>query len=240
LDDCVKILNDGGKECPAAELGPDGKIINYAEAVGEICRVADDTGLFQGYFGDDEANASKYRHGVYHSGDLGHIQVVAGSRFLFFDGRTDDWIRKDGENFSAAQVARIIQEHEDVVLAAAYGVPCAVSDELVMSALKLRNGAVFDPQAFFRFCQDMTASGGMDPKWFPDFVRVVDEFEYTKTQKVLVRNLKKVHFDPRRLPDQEIYWRQRGDTTFQPFTKADFDGVRADFEASERAHLLDR
>jgi fatty-acyl-CoA synthase len=239
-DDLVKILNDGGKECPAAELDADGKILNYAEAVGEICRVADDTGLFQGYFGDDKANASKYRDGVYHSGDLGHIQRVAGKRFLFFDGRTDDWIRKDGENFSAAQVARILQEHEEVVLAAAYGVPCAVSDELVMSALKLRNGAAFEPQAFFDFCRRMTVTGGMDPKWFPDFVRVVDEFEYTQTQKVLVRNLKQVHFDRRRLPDQSIYWRQRGDTTFRPFTKADFDQLQVAFEVSERAHLLDR
>ena len=58
-------------------------------------------------------------------------------------GRTDDWIRKDGENFSALQVARLLQEHGDVSLAAAYGVPCAVSDELVMAALKLRDGTAF-------------------------------------------------------------------------------------------------
>jgi len=240
LDKRVKVLNDDGKECPPAELDAEGKITNYGEAVGEICRIADDTGLFQGYFGDDDANASKYRGGVYHSGDLGHIQLLDGKRFLFFDGRTDDWIRKDGENFSAAQAARILQEHEDVVLAAAYGAPCAVSDELVMVALKLRDGAVFDPQAFFDYCQRMTTNGGMHPKWFPDFVRVVDEFEYTETQKVIVRNLKRVHFDRRRLPDQEIYWRQRGDTKFRPFTKADFEQVHRTFEASERAHLLDR
>jgi hypothetical protein len=43
----------------------------------------------------------------------------------------------------------------------------------------------------------------------PDFVRVVDDFEYTQTQKVLVRCLKKVHFDRRRLPDAAIYWRDR-------------------------------
>ncbi len=127
-----------------------------------------------------------------------------------------------------------------MVLATAYGAPCAVSDELVMVALKLRNGAVFDPQAFFDHCQRMTANGGMDPKWFPDFVRVVDEFEYTQTQKVIVRNLKRVHFDRRRLTDQEIYWRQRGDTKFRSFTKADFEQVQRTFEASERAHLLDR
>ena len=80
----------------------------------------------------------------------------------------------------------------------------------------------------------------MDPKWFPDFVRVVDEFEYTQTQKILVRNLKAVHFDRRRLPDEPIFWRQRGDTTYRVFTKADFEAVQRDFEASERAHLLDR
>jgi fatty-acyl-CoA synthase len=239
-DPAVKILNERGEECPPAELDADGKIANYAEAVGEICRVAEDTGLFQGYYGNADANASKYRHGVYHSGDLGHVLLCEGARFLFFDGRTDDWIRKDGENFSAAQVARMLQDHEDVVLAAAYGAPCAVSDELVMAAVKLRAGAIFDPQGFFDFCQTATTHGGMDPKWFPDFVRVVDEFEYTQTQKVLVRNLKAVHFDRRRLPDDALYWRQRGDTTFRPFTVADFEGLKRQFERAERGDLLDR
>jgi len=239
-DETVKILDERGQECPPAELDADGKITNYAAAVGEICRVAEDAGLFQGYFDNDAANTSKFRDGVYHSGDLGHTQVVGRKRFLFFDGRTDDWIRKDGENFSAAQVARMLQEHADIVLAAAYGVPCAVSDELVMAALKLREGAVFNPQEFFDYCQRMTSHGGMDPKWFPDFVRVVDEFEYTQTQKVLVRNLKRVHFDVRRLPGEAIYWRQRGDTTYRPFAKADFDELACDFERSERTDLLDR
>jgi fatty-acyl-CoA synthase len=239
-DETVKILDERGQECPPADLDADGKITNYAAAVGEICRVAEDSGLFQGYFDNDAANTSKFRDGVYHSGDLGHTQVVGRKRFLFFDGRTDDWIRKDGENFSAAQVARMLQEHADIVLAAAYGVPCAVSDELVMAALKLREGAVFNPQEFFDYCQRMTSHGGMDPKWFPDFVRVVDEFEYTQTQKVLVRNLKRVHFDVRRLPGEAIYWRQRGDTTYRPFAKADFDVLARDFERSERTDLLDR
>src|SRR6185369_7396980 len=152
--------NERGQECPPATLGPDGKITNYAEAVGEICRVAGDTGLFQGYFDNADANASKYREGVYHSGDLGHVLERDGVRYLYFDGRTDDWIRKDGENFSALQVARQIQEHPDIVLAAAFGVPCSVSDELVMAALKLRAGAPFDPQQFFDYCESQVTGGG--------------------------------------------------------------------------------
>lgn len=236
----VRILSERGEECPPVALGPDGKILNYADCVGEICRVAPDTGLFQGYFDNADANRSKYRDGVYHSGDLGHILVQEGRRFLYFDGRTDDWIRKDGENFSAAQVARLIGEHPDVVLAAAYGVPCAVSDELVMAAVKLRAGARFDPQAFFDFCTRQVREGGMDPKWFPDFVRVVDDFEYTGTTKILVRNLKRDHFDPRRLAGEAVYWRSRGDVAYRRLTEPDYARMREEFAAAERLGLLER
>jgi len=239
-DASVKILAPDGRECPPAELGPDGKICNYEAAVGEICRTAADTGLFQGYYGNPDANASKYRDGVYHSGDLGHVVVRDGRRFLFFDGRTDDWIRKDGENFSAAQVARVLQEHDDVDLAAAYGVPCAVSDELVMVALKLRPGRRFDPRAFFEFCERQVTEGGMDRKWFPDFVRLVDDFEYTQTQKILVRPLKAVHYDRNRLAEAPLYWRERGDASFKELSAADYQRLRREFEAAERLQQLER
>jgi fatty-acyl-CoA synthase len=239
-DTAVKILSERGEECPPAALGPDGKILNYREAVGEICRVAADTSLFQGYFDNPDANTSKFRDGVYHSGDLGHVLAQDGKHFLYFDGRTDDWIRKDGENFSALQVARLLQEHPDVILAAAYGVPCAVSDELVMAAIKLREGARFDPKAFFEYCEAEVSGGSMDRKWFPDFIRLVDEFEYTGTAKILVRNLKQVHFCRRRLPGAPLYWRTRGSTAYQAFTAKDYDGLRETFRKAERLEQLDR
>jgi fatty-acyl-CoA synthase len=201
--------------------------------------VAEDTYLFQGYFDNPGANSSKFRDGVYHSGDLGHVLERDHKRYLYFDGRTDDWIRKDGENFSALQVARLIQEYPDIELAAAYGVPCHVSDELVMAALKLRDGARFDAKGFFDFCERQVTEGGMDRKWFPDFVRIVGEFDFTNTQKILVRNLKAVHFDPARVGDP-LYWRERGDGAFKPFTRDDYAALRRKFEAAERLPLLER
>ena len=240
LDVAVKILDPNGKECPPARLGADGKLLNYEQCVGEICRVAPDTGLFQGYFDNPKANSDKFRDGVYHSGDLGHQLVADGKRYLYFDGRTDDWIRKDGENFSAGQVGRVLSEHPDVQLAVAYGVPCAVSDELVMTTVKLRDGAHFDAQGFFDWCEQQVSGASMDRKWFPDFIRVVDDFEFTQTQKVLVRNYKKTHFDRNRLPDEPLFWRQRGDTTFKPFSKDDYAALRDEFKAREKLDLLDR
>ena len=126
-----------------------------------------------------------------------------------------------------------------MVLAAAYGVPCPVSDEWVMAALKLRPGARFDPQAYFEFCERQVTAGGMDRKWFPDFLRIVGEFEYTQTQKVLVRNLKQVHFDPHRQQDP-LFWRRRGDDRYHAFGRADYATLREEFVRSERDDLLDR
>ncbi len=238
-DEKVKILKDGSLECPPVQLDADGKILNYEECVGEICREADETGLFQGYFDDAEANTQKYRDGVYHSGDLGHVLERDGKRYLFFDGRTDDWIRKDGENFSAGQVGRLISEHPDVQLAVAYGVPCSVSDEHVMSALLMRPGTRFDAQEFFDWVERQVSGASMDRKWFPDYVTVVDEFEYTQTQKVLVRNLKKVHFDLNRISNP-VWFRQRGDTTFRELDRDEYQKLRDEFEARERLEQLDR
>jgi fatty-acyl-CoA synthase len=239
LDPEVQILNPAGKECPPAELGPDGQVLNYDDAVGEICRVGD-SGLFQGYFGDAGASAQKFRDSVYHSGDLGHIVMREGKRYLYFDGRTDDWIRKDGENFSAAQVGRVLAEHPDVALVVVYGVPCPVSDELVMAALKLRPGASFDPKGFFDWCEAQVNAASMDRKWFPDFVRVVNDFEYTETQKVLVRSLKRQHFGRQHVGGDRLYWRRRGDDSFKPFTAEDYENLRQEFVAGERVHLLGR
>lgn len=238
-DATVKILNERGEECEVAKLDDDGRILNYEQAVGEICRVAADTALFQGYFDNPKANSEKYRDGVYHSGDLGHIVARGEQRFLFFDGRTADWIRKDGENFSANQVGRLLSEHPDVALGVAYGVPCVVSDELVMAALKLREGAEFKPKEFFLWCEAQVTGGSMDRKWFPDFVRIVQDFEYTETQKVLVRHLKAAHFNRERLPAEPIFWRQRGDLEYRPFSKEDYESQRKQFAAAERLHLLE-
>lgn len=58
--------------------------------------------------------------------------------------------------------------------------------------------------------------------------------------KILVRSLKKVHFDCCRLRDEPICWRQRGSESFAPFEEGEFDGLREQFVAAGREDPLDR
>jgi len=67
----------------------------------------------------------------------------------------------------------------------------------------------------------------------------VRDFEYTGTQKVLVRELKRVHFDPRRVSDP-LWFRERGDTAFKPFGASDYERLREAFRKTERLNLLER
>jgi len=111
VDSSIRILNEEDRECEAGILDANGALVNYDKAVGEICRKIGDNNLrFEGYFGNAKATNQKFRNGWYHSGDLGHIRMINGKRYMFFNGRTDDWIRKDGENFSAEKRAGLRSE----------------------------------------------------------------------------------------------------------------------------------
>ena len=235
----IVVLGADDRPCPPGIVDNSGRLINYDEAVGEIARkIGEDNIFFDGYFKNSRATNKKYRNGYYCSGDLGHIRIIDGKRFLFFNGRTDDWIRKDGENFSAENVTKYAESLPGVELAAAYGAPCPVSDENVMVAIKLYPNIPFNPQAAFDWFTDQEKQGGMDPKWMPDYIRIVEEFPVTRTHKLLIRPLKRDHFNLKKHPEMIIYYRQRGDTTYHPFTPEAYLDTMRNFEKNGRLHIL--
>jgi fatty-acyl-CoA synthase len=236
----VVILNEHDRPCPPGVADDRGRLVNYEEAVGEIAkRIERDNIFFDRYVNNPEASEKKFRGGYFRSGDLGHVRVIDGKRYLYFNGRTDDWIRKDGENFSAENVLEYVLKHPDVELAVAYGAPCEVSDEKVMVAVKLKEGTVFDPRASFEWFTQQQETG-MDPKWMPDYIRIVDAFSVTETQKIVYRSLKSEHFNIERHPDMKVYFRRRGDDTFRPLTKEDFSEIKKQFAKTGREELLAR
>jgi hypothetical protein len=44
----------------------------------------------------------------------------------------------------------------------------------------------------------------------------------------------------RALTEEPIFWRERGDETFKPFSRDDYETLRAEFEATERLQMLER
>jgi len=179
----ILVLRDDGTECPVARFDDEGRLLNAAEAVGELVSTTAAAG-FEGYWENDQANSKRTRDGLYWTGDLVYRDPDG---FLWFAGRADDWLRVDGENFGAAPVARIVERHPDVVMAAVYAVPDPAVGDQVMTAVQLRPGAVFDGIAFARFLAEQPDLGA---KWWPRFVRVAEALPTTATAKILVRQLR--------------------------------------------------
>ncbi len=155
------VVDEDGQECPPASHDVAGRRCSTrGECVGEIVNT-DGAGPFEGYYNNPEATGKATRQGWYWSGDLGYLDE---DRYLFFAGRTAEWIRVDGENFPAGPIADAISLHPDVVVAVAYGVPDAEAGDQVMAAMVLRPGATLDPEAFAHWVDERT---GIGPKWRP-------------------------------------------------------------------------
>jgi hypothetical protein len=74
----------------------------------------------------------------------------------------------------------------------------------------------------------------------PDYVRIVDAFVVTETQKIVSRPLKSENFNIERHAGMRVYFRQRGDDTFRPLTAEDFSEIKKHFLKTGREELLER
>ena len=203
-----------GEECPRAVFNADGRLLNAEEAIGEMVSQTGGAG-FEGYWRNQEAEASRVRDGWYWTGDLGYRDQ---NDFFYFGGRDYDWLRVDGENFAAAPVEELLQRHPDVVLASVYAVPDTVVGDQVMAALLLHDGRNFDPVGFAQF---LSGEADMGTKWAPRFVRISSELPVTATTKVLKRVLRAEGW---RSPDP-VWWRPEKGAGFRLLEIEDADAL---------------
>ena len=216
-DDTIVVDPDSGEQCPPARFDEHGRLDNADEAIGELVCTTGTAG-FEGYWDNPAAEEARSRNGWYWTGDLAYRDEQG---FLYFAGRADDWLRVDGENFSAAPVARILERHPDVVLAVVYAVPDTMVGDQVMAALELRPGAAFEPAAFGQFLEEQSDLG---TKWTPRFVRVCSALPTTATSKVLTRALRAEQWhgtDPVWWrPESEVAYRRLGATDIATLDEA--------------------
>jgi fatty-acyl-CoA synthase len=223
----IRVVDEAGHECPPAQLDDAGRLLNAEACVGEIVNTAG-AGPFEGYYNDPDATARVTRRGWYWSGDLGYLDS---DRYLYFAGRTADWIRVDGENFPAGPIADALSRHPDVVVAVAYGVPDPVAGDQVMAAVVLGAGAPVDGAALGGW---IDAEAGIGPKWRPRYVRVATELPTTGTNKVMTRELVHDKFRLDRVGDDRLWVREPGDSAYRPFTAVDETALRRAFVAAGR------
>jgi fatty-acyl-CoA synthase len=121
---------------------------------------------------------------MYWSGDLAYRDAAG---FVYFAGRSGDWLRVDGENLATAAIERVLLRHPDVSQVAVYAVPdpSGVGDA-VMAALVLHDGRAFDPDLFAPFLAEQADLGA---KSAPTYVRVASELPRTPSHKVIKRTL---------------------------------------------------
>ncbi len=172
-------------------LGSIGKAIDYFEVeivdengavaaprqIGEIRVAENERGVIVArYHKDPETTAKTIRDGWLYTGDLAYRDEDG---FIFFLGRKKDSLRRRGENISAWEVERVVNEHPAIEESALVGVTNEFADEDLKLFVKLKRGQKLDADELLRWCEPRLATFQI-----PRFVAFTDEFRKTPTQRI--------------------------------------------------------
>ncbi len=176
----VAVFNpESGLECPRAVI-IDGIVTNLEECVGELVNFKG-SGEFAGYYNDEAATRERMRNGMYWSGDLAYRDVAG---WVYFAGRTADWLRVDGENLAAAPIERILSRHPSIKEVAVYALPDPITGDQLVAAVTLRA-----PISAEDWSQFLASQEDLGTKSWPAQVFVMDELPRTATNKVRKNDL---------------------------------------------------
>jgi crotonobetaine/carnitine-CoA ligase len=124
-------------------------------AIGEIViRQREPYTMMSGYYKMPEATLEAFRNLWFHTGDLGYLDEDG---FLYFVGRKKEAIRRRGENISAFEVERIVNQHPAVLESAAIAVPSELGEDEVKIVVALKEGERLEPAALIEFCEERMA-----------------------------------------------------------------------------------
>lgn len=136
--------------------------------------------MFERYFGKAEATVETTGNQWLHTGDIGYYDETGDFHFV---ERKSYFIRRMGENVSAFEVQRIVDDHPDVQQSVVVGADADVgSGEEVFAAVKLRPGADLDPLDIVTHCE-----GRMAYFKVPRYVVFVEAFPTTETKSTVQR-----------------------------------------------------
>jgi fatty-acyl-CoA synthase len=209
-DEHIVVLDPNTEvECPPVERAPDGAILNATAATGEIVNLNPGQ-AFEGYYRNDEATTGRFRKGHYWSGDLAYRDADG---WFYFAGRSNEWLRVDGENFAAGVVESIIGRFGPAHTAVVYAVPDSPVGDLVMAALEVDEPDSFQIETFEEF---LAGQPDLGPKWVPAFLRLSDDLPKLASLKVDKSRLRREAWLP-----TPVYWRPSREEPLRLLTDAD-------------------
>ena len=139
--------------------------------------------LTPGYFRNEEATSSAIRDGWFFTGDLGYFDQ---SGYLYYSGRIKDSIRRRGENISAWEIERVVEQLDFVEQAAAIGVPDELGDEAIKLFAKLTEFMPVESPvaAVHNWCLERLPDFQV-----PTYIVIIDEFPMTGTERIRKESL---------------------------------------------------
>jgi len=133
------------------------------------------------YYKNKNATDTKTRNGWIFTGDLVRKDKKG---FLYFVGRSAEFMRIKGENVSAYEVEHVILNHPHVQEAAVFAVPSELAEDEIMACVSVVEGASLKEADLIDFLKNDLPRFAV-----PRYVKITDEFPKTETQRIIKKEL---------------------------------------------------
>ncbi|ORB04977.1 hypothetical protein BST30_15815 [Mycobacterium mantenii] len=146
--------------------------------------------VIRSYLSEEHSATAFTSDGFYRSGDLGHVETIAGRRCYVVDGRLKDQISRGGEKVMAPELELLLHDHPEVREVAAIGMPDPALGERICVAVVAEVPGVDPEELRKRLVEHLDKRGVAKFKW-PERVVLVDELPKTgvgKVQKDVLRS----------------------------------------------------
>ena len=165
----IEIVDENCKPVPTGEVGE--IVINTKNGI--------PTGLFMGYYLDDERTKSVWHDGYYHTGDTAWKDEDG---YFWYESRKDDIIKSSGYRIGPFEIESVLMEHPAVLECAVTGAPDPVRGQVVKATIVLTKGYTASDELsneIKNYVKKVTA-----PYKYPRIIDFVNELPKTISGKI--------------------------------------------------------
>lgn len=163
-------------------VSPDLQLVEVGQ-VGEIA--ASGPFMIESYASGGDTSPESFSNGMFLTGDLGYVDKDG---FLTLVGRSKEMVNRGGESIGLREIDEVLEQHPDVEIAAAFGVPHPQLGEEILAAAVPTKGANPDSADLRRFLAELLPWSKVPKRIFS-----VEALPLNSTGKILRRELTAAH-----------------------------------------------